>query len=127
MKTVAKQIYLLWVFLLLYVPFSLGQEIESKTFKIAYNNEGITRLLDKSDPFNSSFINGRWGNNIVNYKVKDGFWQKNRKRVNSLVVDKNTLIYSDTTVGNTLSIGNIFTLKDKQVDSNIRIKNSGIR
>lgn len=124
MSIVTKRYCVLWICILLHIPFLAGQEIENSFFKIAYTSDGITQIIDKNDKFNTSFIHGNWGNILVNYKVKDGFWQKNRKRTNPLTVDKNRLIYSDTTIGNTLSIDKIFTLTGKQLKYNIRIKNN---
>lgn len=123
MKIVIKRNLLIGMCLLWHIPFLLGQNLENSFFKIVYSDEGITQVVDKTDCFNASFINGNWGNIIVNYKVKNGVWQKNRKRTNPLVVDNNTLTYSDTTTGNTLGIDKIFTLKDEQINYNIRIKN----
>lgn len=114
----------LFVWLSITLTLLHAQEMKNTSFKIAYSKEGITSIVDTSDPHGASFIRGAWGNIILKYKVKDGYWQQNRKRTNPLSVKDATLVYSDTTTGNTLSVDKIFALNSDHLKYDIRIRNN---
>jgi hypothetical protein len=106
-------------------PPSPSIPVENDSWKIAYNDTGITSLTSKSDPYDANLLNGELGDVMLNYRVEDGVWM--RMRSNQRKADWNpstqTLTYVDAGPHNSITMTQKFSLEGDKLHWGIELEN----
>ena len=94
------------------------------SWEITYDSLGITDLVSKQDTYGADLLGeGRLGDVMVTYKVKEGLWQTLPRGNRQLSVANDVLTYTDRGMGDAMVVTQTFCQKDKTLHWSIVLEN----